>query len=97
MPPQRVFLRPTVTKLDPRNITVLVEKTIKFYEDELFGMKFPFRKLDHVVCPDVRYAAMESAGCITYAESSLTNKRADQMTTCERIIFNMIVQHELAH
>lgn len=74
-PPQRVFFRPTSVKLDPRNVTVLVEKTIKFFEAELFGCKYPFQKLDHVLCPDVRYAAMESAGCITYAEVSLTNKR----------------------
>jgi aminopeptidase N len=92
-----VFYRPTATKLDPRNITVLVEKTIKFYEEELFGCKFPFEKLDHVLCPDVRYAAMESAGCITYAEVSYTNKKADEMGTSERISMNMIIQHELAH
>lgn len=91
MPPQRVFFRPTITNLDPRNISVLVEKTIKFYSDELFGYEFPFRKLDHVICPDVRYAAMESAGCITYSEVSLTNKRANKMSTSERILFNMIV------
>lgn len=66
-PPQRVFFRSTNKRLDPRNITVLVEKTISFYE-QVFGIKFPFRKLDHVLCPDVRYAAMESAGCITYSE-----------------------------
>lgn len=89
-PPQRVFLRPSSTKLDPRNITVLVEKTIKFYE-RIFGIPFPFRKLDHVLCPDVRYAAMESTGCITYSEVSLTNKRANEMATSERIVFNMIV------
>jgi aminopeptidase N len=69
----------------------LVEKTIKFYENELFGYKFPFKKLDHVLCPDVRYAAMESAGCITYSEVSLSNKRACEMQTTERILFNMIV------
>ena len=97
-PSQRVFLRPSkYRKIDPRAITVLVEKSIKFYEEELFGCKFPFAKLDHVLCPDVRYAAMESAGCITYSEVTLSNKRADQMTTTERIVFNMILQHELAH
>ena len=61
-------------KLDPESITILAEKTIKFYEDVLFDFKFPFEKLDHVFCPDVRYCAMESAGCITYAESAFTSK-----------------------
>jgi len=96
MPPQRVIYRPTIHKLDPRNITVLVERTITFYQ-EIFGFPFPFRKLDHVICPDVRYSAMESAGCITYAEVTLTNKAANKMSTSERILFNMVVQHELAH
>ena len=73
-PAQRVFYRSTCTKVVPNFITDLVENTIVFYENELFGTKFPFPKLDHILCPDVRYAAMESAGCITYSEVSLSNK-----------------------
>jgi len=97
-PPQRVFQRKSSSKkMDLRQITILVEKTIKFYEQELFGMKFPFRKLDHVICPDVRYAAMESAGCITYSEVTLTSKASHLMSNSERINFHMVVQHELAH
>ena len=57
----------------------------------MFGIKFPFKKLDHVLCPDVRYAAMESAGCITYSEVSLTNKVASKMQACERIMFHMVI------
>ena len=57
----------------------------------MFGIKFPFPKLDHVLCPDVRYAAMESAGCITYSEVSLTNKVASKMQACERILFHMVI------
>jgi len=60
-------------------------------------MKFPFPKLDHVICPDVRYTAMESAGCITYQEATMTNKTGDQMSTSDRILFNMVIQHELSH
>lgn len=54
-------------------MTILAEKTIKYYEEN-FDFKYPFSKLDHVLCPDVRYAAMESAGCITYSEGSLSQK-----------------------
>lgn len=91
-PPQRVFQRKgSSAKMDLRQITILVEKTIKFYENELFGMKFPFRKLDHVLCPDVRYAAMESAGCITYSELALTSKASAQMANSERINYHMVV------
>ena len=69
----------------------MVEKTIKFYENELFGIKYPFEKLDHVICPDVRYSAMESAGCITYSELSFTSKFAKDLLTNERIRFHMVV------
>lgn len=97
-PPQRVFQRQSSSKRKELHlICVLVEKTIKYYENELFGMKFPFRKLDHVICPDVRYAAMESAGCITYSEMNLTSKSLDTWSNSERIFFHMVVQHELAH
>ena len=77
-------------------MTILAEKTVKFYEEK-FGMAYPFSKLDHVICPDVRYAAMESAGCITYSEGALSQKSPTEMSLPERINFHMIVQHELAH
>ena len=95
-PPQRVFMRRVCRRLNPKQITLLCEKTIKYYSEELFGMPYPFDKLDHVICPDVRYAAMESAGCITYSENSL-QKSSKKMTRAERINMHMIVQHELAH
>jgi len=72
-PPQRVLLRQNCGRIDPLWISLLAEKTIKFYEEK-FDFKYPFSKLDHVVCPDVRYAAMESAGCITYQEGTLSSK-----------------------
>ena len=95
-PKQRVFSRGTCRRLNPQKITVLAEKTIKFYE-KIFDYDYPFSKLDHVICPDVRYAAMESAGCITYSENSMSNKGAQNMSSPELINFHMIVQHELAH
>ena len=63
----------------------------------MFGMKYQFKKLDHVICPDVRYAAMESAACITYSETSLGTKDTQKMSKSERINLHMIVQHEVAH
>lgn len=64
---------------------------MKYYAEELFGMPYPFEKLDHVICPDVRYSAMESAGCITYSENSLSSKSPSKMSRPERIHFHMIV------
>ena len=75
---------------------MLSEKTIKFYEEK-FDFKYPFSKLDHVVCPDVRYAAMESAGCITYQEGTLSSKQASGMALADQVTFMMIIQHEVSH
>lgn len=84
-------MRASCTRLDPRSVCFLAELTTKFYEEVLFGCKFPFPKLDHVLCPDARYAAMESAGCITYSEVAVSNKRWGQMQTSEKVAFNMLV------
>ena len=44
--------------------------TIEFYE-HIFGFEYPFTKLDLVLCPMVRYTAMECAGCIVFAENMI--------------------------
>ena len=61
----------------------------------MFGMRYPFSKLDHVMCPDFKYGGMENAGCITYAENSLCKKK--NMTLPEKTYFNIIIMHEISH
>lgn len=43
---------------------------IKYYET-IFQMPYPFKKLDSIVCPNVRYSGMESAACIVFSEQFL--------------------------
>ena len=80
----------------PEFIHKITSKTIKFYEN-IFGTSFPFSKLDQVVCPTVRYAGMESAGCIVYSESFFAVKRKEIWTESETIKGCTILMHEISH
>lgn len=40
---------------------------------------------------------MESAGCITYQEGTLSSKNASGMAAADQVTFAMIVMHEVAH
>lgn len=41
---------------------------INYFED-FFGIKYPFTKLDQIFLPDLRIAAMENVGAITFDEN----------------------------
>ena len=58
---------------DPESTNLCFEickATIDFYE-VIFGQPYPFSKLDLVLCPMVRYTAMECAGCIVFTENMM--------------------------
>ena len=48
--------------------------TIEFYQKN-FGARYPFSKLDHVMCPDYKFGAMENVGCITYSDSKFFHSK----------------------
>lgn len=48
----------------------VTKTTIELYQKN-FGARYPFSKVDHVMCPDYKYGAMENVGCITYADNLL--------------------------
>lgn len=52
----------------------ICKSTIDFFE-HIFGKPYPFSKLDLVLCPMVRYTAMECAGCIVFTENMLGGQR----------------------
>jgi aminopeptidase N len=52
----------------------ITKTTIKLYED-VYGQKYPFTKIDHVMCPDYKYGAMENVGCITYSDSIMCSSK----------------------
>lgn len=68
-PPQRVYVRKSlVDNLRHELIFGITKTTLDFYQKS-FGQRYPFSKVDHVMCPDYKYGAMENVGCITYSDS----------------------------
>ena len=81
-----------MNKLDTKLFLDVSTQSIKTYE-QLFLVKYPFRKLDHVICPDFKYGGMENAGCITFSEVNLCKKL--KMSVTEKVYFSIIVSHEV--
>jgi alanyl aminopeptidase len=63
--------------------------------EDYFGMPYPYAKLDSIAVPAFQYA-MENPGLVTYGESYLLVKPADDSTGRQRW-FESLVAHELAH
>lgn len=71
-----------------------IPQLLKLLEDYV-GMPFPYEKLDSVVMP-VSDFAMENAGMITYAESSLLADPATETLDHKRELAGL-VSHEMSH
>jgi len=94
-PPQRVFVRESlVENLRLSLVTGVTKTTIDLYQKS-FGQRYPFSKIDHVMCPDYKYGAMENVGCITYADSIVCSSK--EMTIPQLTFFCVVIEHELAH
>lgn len=72
----------------------VTKTTLTLYQD-IFGQRYPFSKVDHVMCPDYKYGAMENVGCITYADSIMCASK--HMSIPQLTFFVVVIQHELAH
>ena len=70
--------------------------TIDFFE-HIFGQPYPFSKLDLVLCPMVRYSAMESAGCIVFSENMMGAQRLSNMTFGAMLTSTITIMHEISH
>ena len=81
-------MRNNVYALKSEFIFSIANKTIRNYES-LFKVKFPFTKLDYVMCPEFKYGGMENVGCITYAENYMCRKQ--QMSFAEELYLNIII------
>lgn len=79
---------------DAREAATAIPQLLKLLEDYT-GMPFPFEKLDSVVMP-VSNFAMENAGLITYGESMLLAKPADDTINHRREMATLCA-HEMAH
>lgn len=81
---------PNLLKL-PNKIAI---KSLDYYED-LFGIKYPLKKLDQVAIPDFEAGAMENWGLVTYRESQLLCNRSSSLATQKAA--TLTITHELSH
>jgi aminopeptidase N/puromycin-sensitive aminopeptidase len=71
------------------------ENILKYF-DEYFTVKYPFKKLDHIVFPDFAAGAMENVGAITYRDSALLiDPKSASYDAKKRVA--QVVSHEMAH
>jgi|LauGreDrversion4_2_1035121.scaffolds.fasta_scaffold344274_2 aminopeptidase N len=78
--------------LTVEEIVPIVRSAITNYET-LFLTKYPFEKLDFVMCPEFKYGGMENVGCITYSESHFVKRQRENLA--DEVYFNVIVHHEM--
>lgn len=91
--PLRVIV-PKGKGADASYAVTAIPQLLKLLEDYV-GMPFPYEKLDSVVMP-VSDFAMENAGMITYAESSLLADPATETIDHKRELAGL-VSHEMSH
>ena len=91
--PVRVIV-PKGKKADAAYAAMAIPQVLKLLEDYV-GMPFPYEKLDSVVMP-VSDFAMENAGLITYAESSLLADPASETIDHKRELAGLCA-HEMSH
>lgn len=94
-PPQRVYVRKSlIQNIKYELIFGITKTTLEFYQKN-FGHRYPFSKVDHVMCPDYKYGAMENVGCITYSDDIMCSSQ--HMSVPQLTFFCVVVQHELCH
>lgn len=72
----------------------VTKTTIELYQKS-FGQRYPFSKVDHVMCPDYKYGAMENVGCITYSDNRFFHSKNLSVPDLTWIV--VVIQHELCH
>ena len=66
------------------------------YDENYFGLRYPFAKLDLIGIPDFQAGAMENAGAITFRESFLLLDDATAPIASRKFVADVIA-HEIAH
>jgi aminopeptidase N len=73
--PQRVYVRESlVENLRYELIMGITKTTLDLYQ-KTYGHRYPFSKVDHVMCPDYKFGAMENVGCITYSDGIMCSSK----------------------
>jgi alanyl aminopeptidase len=81
---------------DDSHFALAEEQVLLAWEEDYFGVAFPYPKLDLVAVPDFQSGAMENAGAITFRDSALLVD--DKVTSLkQRIGVTSVIAHETAH
>jgi aminopeptidase N len=73
--PQRVFIRESLVEFLKHELIFGITKTTLDLYQKTYGCRYPFSKVDHVMCPDYKYGAMENVGCITYSDGIMCSSK----------------------
>ncbi len=93
--PLRILLRKSkLPRLDSERLFAMHLDSVRWYE-RYFASRYPFSKLDMVLCPGFPYGGMEHAGAIFYRESALVFDH--EPTAVESMRRSTLVYHEVAH
>lgn len=87
--PQRVFVRESLVENLRHDLIMGITKTTLDLYQKTYGCRYPFSKVDHVMCPDYKYGAMENVGCITYADSIMCKSKS--MSTPELTFLCVVI------
>lgn len=93
--PQRIYVRQSLVEFLKHELVFGITKTTLDFYQKNFGARYPFAKVDHVMCPDYKYGAMENVGCITYADSIMCSEKSPSLP--KLTFFCVVIQHELCH
>jgi aminopeptidase N len=94
--PMKIYIRqsmyPRIQCLYP-DLFSMLSAGMQFYE-KYFDFSFPYRKHDHVFCPEYKIGAMENIGVVTINESYLGD---EELTKTQLTALNVVMLHELSH
>jgi aminopeptidase N len=72
---QRCFVRQSLKENLKSDLVMGITKTTLDVYEDAYGVKYPFSKIDHVMCPDFKFGAMENVGCITYGDGIMCSSK----------------------
>uniref|UniRef100_A0A8C2B276 Aminopeptidase n=1 Tax=Cyprinus carpio TaxID=7962 RepID=A0A8C2B276_CYPCA len=73
----------------------VTENILKYYQN-IFGLKYPLKKIDQIALPDISAGALENWGFISYQESGLLYDKKTASSFDQERVATMIA-HALAH
>lgn len=93
--PLRIYVRRSKqARLEKDKLFRMHLDSVRWYE-KYFAYRYPFSKLDMVLCPGFPYGGMEHAGAIFYRESALVFDH--EPTEVELMGRSSLIYHEVAH